>query len=125
MFEVPGVKMIEGRAFRGKADAWAKNGGMVIDLKTTSDDVKNFSYSARKYNYALQAALYVKIFDVSDFIFLVVNKQTKDIAIYETAYDFLGQGEVDLYESIEIYNKWIDTPESDSLIRNYVPRGIL
>jgi len=125
MFEVPAVKMIEGRAFRGKADALTTNGSMVIDLKTTSDDVKNFRYSARKYNYGLQAALYMKLFDASDFVFLVVNKQTKDIAIYEAGYEFLGQGEVDLYESIEIYNKWIDTPESDSLIRNYVHRGIL
>ena len=124
-FEVPEVKMINGRAFRGKADALTKDSNIIIDLKTTSDDVKNFRYSARKYNYGLQAALYMKLFDASDFIFLVVNKQTKDIAIYEAGYEFLGQGESDLYESIDIYNKWIDTPDSDSLIRNYVHRGIL
>ena len=58
-FEVPAIAMIDGLAFRGKADI--KRGKQIIDIKTTMD-IGKFSWSAKKYSYDLQAALYLELF---------------------------------------------------------------
>ena len=58
-FEVPAIAMIDGLAFRGKADI--KKGTKIIDIKTTTE-IQKFPYSARKYSYDLQAALYLELF---------------------------------------------------------------
>jgi hypothetical protein len=90
-FEVPAIAMIDGLAFRGKADI--KKGNQIIDIKTTID-IGNFNWSARKYSYDLQAALYLELFpDADEFIFLCIDKKTKDIAVYECSAEFLESGQ--------------------------------
>lgn len=54
-FEVPAVQEVMGMMWKGKADIITND--MIIDLKTTSN-IKDFKYSARKYNYDSQAYLY-------------------------------------------------------------------
>jgi len=100
-FEIPAIGMIEGMPFRGKADII--RGKQIIDIKTTMD-IKSFSYSAQKYSYDLQAALYLRLFpDAEEFIFLCIDKKTKDIAVYECSAEFLERGEDKLQRGIRDY----------------------
>jgi hypothetical protein len=124
-YEIAGIKEVEGLAHRAKADAITKDKKVIIDLKTTSEKVADFKWAAKRYNYALQAALYLHIFDAEEFIFLVVNKITKDIGIFTCSKEFLEDGMSDVYRSIEVYNEWIAKPNYEELIKNYVVRGIL
>ena len=124
-YEVPGVAMIEDIAFRAKADALGSNGSVIIDLKTTSAGVNDFYYSARKFNYGLQAALYMRIFNATEFIFLVVDKNTKDIGIFSCSGDFLEKGSDDIYKGIDVYKQFFLSENSEELINNNVIRGIL
>lgn len=124
-YEVAGIKEVSGLAHRAKADAITKDRKVIIDLKTTSEKVSDFHWAAKRYNYALQAALYLYIFCAEEFIFLVVNKTTKDIGIFTCSTMFLEGGMQDVYKSIEVYNQWIAQPNSGELIKNYVVRGIL
>lgn len=124
-YEVAGVDMIEDIAFRAKADALTKDGATIIDLKTTSSGVSEFYYAAKKYNYGLQAALYMRIFKATDFIFLVVDKSTKDIGIFDCSEDFLLKGEYDIARGIEVYKEYFMPENSEELIKNNVIRGTL
>lgn len=121
--EVPAIKDINGYAVRGKADALSFN--RIIDLKTTSESVDRFHWTAKNYNYSLQAALYMHLFDVDEFIFLVVNKDTKDIGIYECSGEFIQKGWDDVLRAIDAYRKYIDVADSKELVNNYIFRGIL
>jgi len=124
-YEIPGVDMIDGIAFRAKADAITKGRDTIIDLKTTSGGLEDFKWSAKKYNYGLQSALYMSIFNVPNFIFLVVDKFTKDIGIFECSGEFLEKGHDDIQRGIDAYKKFFMVDNSEELINNNVYRGIL
>jgi hypothetical protein len=124
-YEVPGVSMIEGIAHRAKADAITKDRKVIIDLKTTSSDIEDFKWSAKKFKYALQASLYLKIFGAEEFIFLVIDKNTKDIGIFTCSDMFLEYGLIDVYAGIQAYKDFFLQPNSEELIKNNVIRGIL
>ena len=115
--------MIDGLAFRAKADAM--KGKTIIDLKTTSKGVPNFKWSAKNFSYDLQAALYLSLFDADEFIFLVVDKDTKDIGIFECSGDFIERGREKVRQAMNIYKHfYIDTDPLDS-VRNYVLKDVL
>jgi hypothetical protein len=120
-FEVPGIKMFGDIAVRGKADAM--KGKTIIDLKTTSD-IEKFKWSAKNFKYTLQAALYLDLFDADEFIFLVVDKNTRDIAIFECSDYFIEQGLQEVDQSLEAYRYWFMQNNMDA-INNYVKRGVL
>ena len=124
-YEQAGVGMIDDLPFRAKADAMTKDGSVIIDLKTTSDKVSDFQWTAKRYNYALQAALYLHLFGATEFIFLVVNKQTKDIGIFTCSGEFLEKGYDDIYRGIGVYREFFLSDDSEELIKNNVIRGIL
>lgn len=124
-YEQAGVGMIDDLPFRAKADAMTKDGSVIIDLKTTSDKVSDFQWTAKRYNYALQAALYLHLFGATEFIFLVVNKQTKDIGIFTCSGEFLEKGYDDIYRGIGVYREFFLSEDSEELIKNNVIRGIL
>ena len=118
-FEVPEIKMIEDIAIRGKADILKDN--HIIDLKTTQD-LNTFRYSADKYGYDLQAYLYMKLFDVDRFTFLVVDKNSTDIAVFECSDEFIQKGERKFKKGVDDY-KYFFTEEND--LDQYVLRGTL
>jgi hypothetical protein len=126
-YEVPEIGYFENYdvAFRAKADALTKDGTVIIDLKTTSSPVSEFKWSAKKYNYALQAALYKWLFNADQFIFLVVEKGSKDIGIFECSDQFLEDGANDIRRALDIYKEYIDRPNYKELLSNYVIRDIL
>ena len=119
MFEEPSIGEVYDLPFRAKADILKPN--VVIDLKTTSD-INSFRYSAKKFGYDLQAALYMELFGVDEFVFLVIDKKTKEIAIYETTGDFAASGWNKLEDAVEAYNQYLDPKFKP---QNYVRYGTL
>ena len=103
-FEIPAIGDFMGLPFRGKADA--KKGGTIIDLKTTAN-INDFEYSAKKYSYDLQAALYLDLFDADDFIFLVVDKTSLDVGVYTITPEFIGSGLKKLQRATDAYKNYI------------------
>ena len=105
-FEIPAIGDFMGLPFRGKADA--KKGRTIIDLKTTAN-INDFEYSAKKYSYDLQAALYLDLFDADNFIFLVVDKRTLDIGIYPVKINdgFINAGMQKLQVATDAYKNYI------------------
>lgn len=124
-YEVAGVSMLEDLPFRAKADAISKDRNLIIDLKTTSVDLSEWHWSAKKFNYALQAALYMEIFKAEEFIFIVIDKNTKDIGIFTCSDAFIDGGERDIATAIKVYQDYFLQPNSEELIRNNVFRGVL
>ena len=103
-FEIPAIGEFMGLPFRGKADA--KKGTTIIDLKTTAN-IQDFEYSAKKYSYDLQAALYLDLFDADDFIFLVVDKRTLDVGVYTITAGFIDSGLHKLQVATDAYKNYI------------------
>ena len=124
-YELPTIGEVEGLPFRAKADCIDFDTNTIVDVKTTSDPVASFPYAAKKYRYALQAALYCKLFAVPNFTFLVINKKHKDIAIYECSEEFLSQGELQVKEAADVYKKYFNKTNTRQLIDNDVYRGTL
>ena len=103
-FEIPAIGEFIGLPFRGKADA--KKGTTIIDLKTTAN-IQDFEYSAKKYSYDLQAALYLDLFDADDFVFLVVDKRTLDVGVYTITAGFVDSGLQKLQVATDAYKNYI------------------
>lgn len=121
--EVGILSEYEGLPFRAKADIMRDN--HIIDLKTTTG-ISNFHYSANNYNYDLQAYLYTQLFGVDKFTFIVVDKGSLDIGIFEVMPEFLERGKAKLHRAIEIYNEYFRGGRlEDADLSNYVLRGEL
>ena len=104
-FEVPAIDNVLGFPFRGKADVLGKS--RIVDLKSTSD-IKAFPYSAKKYSYDVQCFLYSHLFgiDYKDFVFLVLDKKSLDIAIYHCSEEFYHSGEQKVEKALEVYDTY-------------------
>lgn len=122
-FEVPQIGKINGYAFRGKADIITKGGG-ICDIKTTTD-IKAFKYSANKYGYDLQCYIYCQLFDVNyfDFKFLVLDKSSLDIGVFEVSEEFYLRGKEKTELGISRYQEWFENKEAD--LDNYYITDIL
>jgi len=105
-FEIPAIDNVLGFPFRGKADVLADN--RIVDLKTTSSSVKDFSYSAQKYSYDVQCYLYCNLFkkDFKSFYFLVLDKKSLDIGIFNCSEEFYYRGEQKVEKALDLYNKF-------------------
>ncbi len=119
-FEVPAVQEVMGMMWKGKADIITND--MIIDLKTTSN-IKDFKYSARKYNYDSQAYLYQQFFG-RPLVFYVVDKMTYELGIYHPGKTFLDYGKEKVERAIDIYNKFYSDGATES-IEEYVIKEIL
>lgn len=121
-YEVPVIGEVMGMPFRGKADILSKHG--IVDIKTTSD-IKAFPYSARKYGYDIQVYLYCKLFGLEfyEFKFLVVDKSSLDIGIWDVSEDFYLSGEQKVKQGIETYMTYFMKQEVE--VNDYVITGTL
>ena len=106
--------------WKGKADIVGKE--FLIDLKTTGN-IKDFKYSARKYNYDSQAYLYQQFFD-KPMIFYVVDKTTFELGIYHPSQTFLMNGKEKVERAIEVYNKFYGENAKED-IENYIIKEML
>lgn len=118
-FEVPAIQMIEGLPFRGKADIIQED--TIIDLKTSAD-LSTFRYASDKYSYDLQAWLYMKLFNKKNFVFLVVDKASTDIGIFDVSEEFLARGEEKFRQAVDNYKYFF---EQGNDLDQYVMRGVL
>jgi len=127
-YEVPQIGMIDGVPFRGKADVLC--GDRIVDLKTTMDielwdpKKKYVTGSPYKLNYDVQAFIYSSIFNINykNFVFLVIDKGSLDIGIFDCSEEFYLSGKQKTYEAIARYKQFfVDGVDIDS----YTFRGTL
>ncbi len=118
--EVPGCGTILGLPFRAKADILHK-GQRIVDFKTTAD-IHRFKYTASNFHYDVQAAIYTHIFDIKEFTFLAIDKNTYDIGIFTTSENFINQGRRKVAEAIDVYIKYF---EEGRALSTHILRGEL
>ena len=105
-FEIPAIDNVLDFPFRGKADVLATN--RIVDLKTSSSNLKDFHYSANKYGYDVQCYLYCNLFGKThkEFVFLVLDKGSLDIGIFNCSEEFYYRGEQKVEKALDLYNKF-------------------
>jgi len=108
-YEVPGIAEIKGKLWKGKADIVNHDEKLIIDLKTTADITK-FRYSAQKYNYNSQAYIYRELFGY-EMIFIVIDKTTHQIGIYDCSPEFYSKGEDKVEKAVEAYKLFYENPD--------------
>ena len=108
-YEVPGITEIEGNLWKGKADIVNHDEKLIIDLKTTND-INSFRYSAKRYNYDSQAYIYSKIFGY-EFIFIVVDKNTHQLGLYDVSDRFYETGLDKVQKATEVYDLFYKTDD--------------
>ena len=108
-YEVPGIAEIHGKLWKVKADIINHDEKLIIDLKTTAD-ISKFRYSATKYNYNSQAYIYQKLFGY-EMIFMVIDKTTQQIGVYDCSSKFLSFGEDKVIKAVEAYDLFYNNPE--------------
>jgi hypothetical protein len=81
-YEVPNIAKIGSNVWKGKADVINHDDGTIIDIKTTGN-ISAFRSSAYRYNYDSQAYIYSELFPGYSFTFLVIDKATLQLGIYD------------------------------------------
>ena len=113
-YEVPSIKEICGMLWKGKTDILKSD--LVVDLKSTSN-IKDFKWSAKKYNYDSQAYIYRELFG-KDMLFLVGEKGTNKLAEFPCAESFYQSGKHKVEAAVEQYQKFFGSnPSAD--IKNW------
>ena len=104
-FEVPAIQMLEGFAFRAKADIYDSKFHFVADLKTTQD-IRDFKWSAIKYGYDIQAFIYTQLFNIptDNFKFIAIDKGSLDIGVFDVTDSFINKGYKKVKEALKDYN---------------------
>jgi uncharacterized pyridoxamine 5'-phosphate oxidase family protein len=109
-YEVPAIKEVFGLLWKGKADIVGEH--FVYDLKTTGD-ISRFMYTAKTYDYDLQAYLYREFFG-KDMVFIVACKKTHQLGVFDCSQSFYDSGEWKARKAVENYKKfWGEDPEFD------------
>ena len=110
-YEKPAVTELFGNKWKGKADIINHDDGVIVDLKTTAD-INKFKSSAYRYNYDSQAYIYSKLFGY-EFIFIVIDKNSNQIGIFDCSNDFLDRGQLKVERASEIYDLFYKTKDFD------------
>jgi len=103
--EIPYFGSYNDMPFRVKVDM--EIGDRIIDLKTSSD-INSFKWDCKKYHYDLQAALYLEITGKTRFDFLVLDKFTGEMGLWETSESFIASGYDKLDRSIQVYKNYLE-----------------
>ena len=110
-YEQPGITELFGNKWKGKADIVNHDDKVVVDLKTTSD-INKFKSSAYRYNYDSQAYIYQQLFGY-EFIFIVIDKNSNQIGIFDCSNEFLDRGQLKVERASEIYDLFYKTEDFD------------
>tara|TARA_R100001480_G_scaffold19591_1_gene29120 strand:+ start:2230 stop:2958 length:729 start_codon:yes stop_codon:yes gene_type:complete len=111
-YEIPGYTEILGNNWKGKADIINHDEKLIIDLKTTSD-IDKFKWSASKFNYDSQAYVYSNLFGY-EMLFMVIDKQTLQIGLFDCSPDFYRSGEDKVRKATDAYDLFYKTDDFDS-----------
>ena len=110
-YETPGVTELFGNKWKGKADVINHDDKVIIDLKTTND-LDSFRFSAKKYNYDSQAYIYSHLFGY-EFMFIVVDKNTHQIGLFDCSTEFLERGRYKVEKASEVYDLFYKSEDFD------------
>lgn len=121
-FEVPAVQEIKGMMWKGKADVVNPSEGLVIDLKTTQN-IDDFHWSAKKNNYDSQAYIYQMLFGYP-VLFLVAEKGTGRLGIFNSSEDFLRGGEDKVERALEVYHKFYGDNASEDINNFFISQTL-
>ena len=121
-FEVPAVQQIKGMMWKGKADVVNPSEGLVIDLKTTQN-IDDFYWSAKKNNYDSQAYIYQMLFGYP-VLFLVAEKVTGRLGIFNASEDFLRGGEDKVERALEVYHKFYGDNASEDINNFFISQTL-
>ena len=110
-YEKPGLAELEGALWKGKADIVNHDEKLIIDLKTTKD-INAFKWSANRFNYDSQAYIYSKLFGY-EFVFIVIDKETHQIAVIDCSPDFYSSGKDKVERAVEAYDLFYKTEGFD------------
>lgn len=111
-YEVPNVTNIGGNMWKGKADIVNHDDKMIIDLKTTGN-ISAFRSSAYKYNYDSQAYIYTQLFKGYDFTFIVIDKTTLQIGLYDCSSSFYQSGQEKVEQANLNYDLFFKLGDTD------------
>ena len=110
-YEQPGIIRLFGNMWKGKADIINEDEQLIIDLKTSAD-VSKFKWSANKYNYDSQAYIYKEMFGY-DMLFIVMDKTTHQIGIFDCSDEFYESGRDKVLRATEAYELFFKTDGFD------------
>ena len=110
-YEVPAIGELANNMWKGKADIINHDEQLVIDLKTTGS-IKSFRQSARRFNYDSQAYIYSKLFGY-EMVFIVIDKASHVIGVYDCSPDFYERGERKVEEASHVYDLFFNTEGFD------------
>ncbi len=110
-YETPGITELFGNKWKGKADIINHDDKVIIDLKTTND-LDSFRFSAKKYNYDSQAYIYSHLFGY-EFMFIVVDKNTHQIGLFDCSTEFLERGQYKVEKASEVYDLFYKSKDFD------------
>ena len=110
-YEVPGLIQLEDEWWKLIADIKNNTEKLVIDLKTTSN-IDKFAYSAKEYNYDSQAYIYSSYFNM-DMIFIVVDKISGKIGIFDCSSSFLERGKEKVEKAVDQYRLFYKNNDFD------------
>jgi len=111
-YETPGVTELFGNKWKGKADIINHDEKLIIDLKTTAD-IEKFRWSASKYNYDSQAYIYSKLFHGYEFLFMVIDKKTHQIGLFDCSPQFYERGAKKVEAASEQYDLFFKNDNFD------------
>jgi hypothetical protein len=110
-YEQPGIVRLFGNMWKGKADIINEDEQLIIDLKTSAD-ISKFKWSANKYNYDSQAYIYKEMFGY-DMLFIVMDKTTHQIGIFDCSDEFYESGRDKVVRATEAYELFFKTDGFD------------
>ena len=116
LYEEPGVGVIKGVEWKGKADIITAD--YIIDLKTTSD-INKFKWSAKAYNYDSQCYIYEQLFG-KPLYFYVIDKETGQLGVFRPSEGFLLSGEAKVEKAIQVYNKYFAPNSSEDIDNHFI-----
>ena len=108
-YEQPGIVRLFGNMWKGKADIINEDEQLIVDLKTSAD-INTFKWSAQKYNYDSQSYIYKEMFGY-DMLFIVMDKTTHQIGIFDCSTDFYESGKDKVQRASEQYKLFYKNPD--------------
>lgn len=99
-YETPYIGTIMGKEWKGKVDI--ENGNYIYDLKTTTN-LDDFKYSAKKYNYDSQTAIYEELTGCT-LAFIVIEKGTNRLGLFHPSDEFRNNGWQKVQKAVEVHN---------------------
>lgn len=115
-YEVPILGDIQGLMWKGKCDII--NGDNIFDLKTTGS-LDDFKYSAKKYFYDSQVAVY-EYLTKKKMSFIVIEKGTNRLGYFQVSDEFRESGWTKVGKALENYHKFYGSNPTEDVNQYYL-----